>query len=452
MGVGIISRNRRIRWFIILMFSVVNGLLYGNTVVQAVEPNTELQMLIDQSKPGDTIHIPPGTYQGPVQVNKPLKLIADQDVVVHGQGDAPVLTIQSDQVTITGWHLVDERPRDPKEATLIVNGNDNVIEQVTIRTNGTGIQLREANRNLIDGVQVVGLTAARGESGSIMRGNGIDLWESYNNRITNSLIDNMYDGIYLENSSDNLIRHNEARNSRYGYHLMFTKNNVIEDNVGVHNVTGAMVMGSEGVRLQNNAFAKQSENVNSQGILLFDVKQTIANNNRVEGNRVGLYVEASSQNQILDNVLHHNFIGIQMIDSSSNELTGNEFVSNVIQAQAEASSNNKVEFNYWDDMQGIDLSGSGRSDLAYQINPFYISLTNDVKAFQIFFGSPGMEFLESLFYNPTDSWLKDSSPLMAPPTAQGQWKRTVDYRASWLGLFLLAVSLICIYRWGVAKQ
>lgn len=434
------------------MFSVFNGLFYGHSGAQAAETNTALQMLIDQAKPGDTITIPSGNYQGPIQVDKPLKLIADSEVFVHGQGDAPVLTIQSDQVTISGLHFVDDRKRDPKEATLFVKGNDHVIEQVTIRTYGTGIQLREANRNLLDGVQVAGLTAARGENGSVMRGNGIDLWESYNNRITNSSINNMYDGIYLENSNDNLVSHNETRNSRYGYHLMFTKNNVIEDNVGFHNVTGAMVMSSESVRVQNNSFAKQSENVNSQGILLFDVKETIVSNNRVDGNRVGFYVEASSQNQMLGNVLNHNFIGIQMIDSSDNELTGNEFVSNVIQAQAEASSNNQVEANYWDDMQGIDRSGSGRSDLAYQINPFYITLTNDVKAFQIFFGSPGMEFLESLFYNPSDSWLKDSSPLMKPPTAQGQIKQVVDYRALWSGLFLLLVSMFCIYNWGVIRK
>jgi len=431
---------------------MVAGIFSVFQVTLAADQSVNLQSLVDQAKPGDTITVPAGAYQGPLQINKPLKLIADQEVLIHGNGDAPILTIQADHVLIAGIHFVDERARDPKEGTVLVKGKDNVLKEVTIRTNGTGVQLREANRNLLDGVQVQGLTDARGETGSVMRGNGIDLWESYSNQIINSSVDNMYDGIYLENSSDNLIRSNVAKNSRYGYHLMFTKNNTIEENVGFHNVTGAMVMGSEQVKVQHNQFAKQNENVNSQGILLFDVKKTAIQANEVEGNRIGIYIESSSDNQILNNVLTRNFIGIQMIDAYSNELEGNEFVSNVIQAQAESSSDNRVQANYWDDMQGIDRTGSGRSDLAYQMNPFYITLTNDVKAFQIFFGSPGMEFLESLFNNPTDSWLKDRSPLMKPPALQGQVDQGVGYSALWFGLVLLVVSLLCIYNWGIVRK
>lgn len=447
-----IGRITKIRWFVILHSILGIGYLSLSSGVQAADQSTSLQQWIDQSEPGVTLKVPSGTYQGPVTVNKPLKLLADKDVILQGDGDEPLLTIQSDHVSINGLQLVDERDRDPKEATVLVMGSDNVISQVSIRTNGTGIQLREASRNTLDNVNIEGLTSAKGIDGSVMRGNGIDLWESYSNQIVNSYIDNMYDAIYLENSNDNQIRHNEARNSRYGYHLMFTKNNVIEDNVGFHNVTGAMVMGSESIRVQNNNFAKQNENVNSQGILLFDVKQTVAKNNRVEGNRVGLYVESSSDNRILDNELTLNFIGIQMIDSSNNELTGNEFISNVIQAQAEASSDNKVEANYWDDMQGIDLTGAGRSDIAYQINPFYITLTNEVKAFQLFFGSPGMEFLESLFYNPNESWLKDSSPLMQSHIAKGAESGASDPSALWLGAILLLLSVFAIYKWGVIQK
>lgn len=435
---------------IILTFAAI-GMAIA-TPAHAADPPADLQSLIDDAASGEVVTIPAGTYQGPLAIKKPLTLITDGEVTINGAGTDPVITVEADHVSIEGLQIVDERERKPRDPTVLMTGSDHVLRDISIRTNGTGVLLQEANCNLIDRVVVEGLTSAQGITGTTMRGNGVDLRKSHDNEIVSSKVINMFDAFYVEESNGNLVHQNEAQDSRYGYHLMFTENNVLSDNTGNHNVTGAMVMGSKGSIIRNNAFSKQSENVNSQGILLFDETQAIVENNRVEGNRVGIYIESSSDNRFSGNELIRNFIGIQMIESSNNELSHNDFLANVIQAQATDSADNQMSENFWDDLQGVDLTGTGRSDLSYQINPFYITLTGELPQFQMFFGSPGMNFLESLFHHPNDSWLQDRSPLMQPhgytfETGQDQGRNVI-----WLGGVLLFISILVIIKMGVIKK
>lgn len=442
--------KRVIRMIIILAFAAMG--MTAAIPAHAADPPADLQMLIDHAALGDVVTIPAGTYQGPLIVKKPLSLIADGKVTINGAGTDPVITVEADHVSIKGLQIVDERERKPRDPTVLLTGSDHVLRDISIRTNGTGVLLQDASRNRIEGVVIEGLTPAQGITGTTMRGNGVDLRKSHDNEIVSSKVINMFDAFYVEESHRNLVHQNEAQDSRYGYHLMFTENNVLSDNIGNHNVTGAMVMGSKGSIIRNNAFSKQSENVNSQGILLFDETQAVVENNRIEGNRVGIYVESSSDNSFSSNELIRNFIGIQMIKSSNNELYRNDFLANVIQAQATDSADNQMSENFWDDLQGVDLAGTGRSDLSYQINPFYITLTGELPQFQVFFGSPGMTFLESLFHHPNDSWLQDRSPLMQPygytlETGQGQ-----DRHVLWLGTVLLIVSVFVIFKMGVIRK
>lgn len=441
-------------------------------VGHAREAPASLQPLIDRSSPGEVLTIPPGEYTGPVRITKPLVLQADGEVVINTANEDPVLTIDSDDVTLRGVRLLDTRINNP-QATLVIRGSDNRIEQVKIDTMGTAIQLRNANRNLLQGLRITGHVLDPDEAAAQIghdhaahlqltqpaqkpgvkpkKGNGIDLLHSHENRIIANQIINAYDGIYLESSQQNALVQNRVEKSRYGYHLMATSGTLLRENTGSGNVTGAMLMDSSGAIVEDNTFLKQKENPNSQGILLFSVADSQLSQNVIEGNRVGLYLEQSTGNEIVGNRLTLNFIGMQTVQSSNNRFRANQFISNVMQAQAQDSLGDLFDGNYWDNLQALDVDGNGRSDLAYEMNPFFLALTDAVPPYQLFFQSPGLGFLENLFSSGSVT-IRDEAPLTVPPMDDnGQEGATASAGAGLLGAGLLLVSLTFIYM-GVRRK
>ncbi|CAM5777864.1 NosD domain-containing protein [Brevibacillus borstelensis] len=400
---------------------------------KATAATSLLQELIDQAKPGETVLIPAGAYQGPVRVTKPIKLLGQGTVEITSTGKEPALVIQTDHTTVRGIRIVDKRINEP-DASVIVKGSYNVLEQLVIETMGTGMQLIKADHNILKEIAVIGgvdepdegqeeighdhsqhkLLVPKSTGPKPQKGNGINLDQSHYNQLTSNRIGNMFDGVYLENSNFNTIEQNFVEKSRYGYHFMGTADTKLLGNTGSANVTGAMLMETTRATVKENRFVKQRENPNSQGILLFDVTQSQIENNLIEGNRVGLFMEQSSENLFKGNQLEKNFIGMQLKEAAHNEVTANQFISNVIQGQAQASKENLLEGNYWDTMQGIDLDGDQHSDIPYEMNPFFLALTGAVPPYQLFFQAPGFVFLEGLFTSGTGTAIRDPRPLMAP--------------------------------------
>ncbi|MEB3102655.1 right-handed parallel beta-helix repeat-containing protein [Ferviditalea candida] len=422
---------------------------------EALETNARnsLQSLIDRTTAGGELTIPPGQYEGPIIINKPIALQGNGNVTITGQGGQPVITVNADRVTMTGIHVVDEL-NPPDIPAIVLQGSGHVLEQLQIQTSGSGIQLRKAHKSLLRELRISGLGNQSGSGKQLFRrGNGIDLWGSHDNRIVSCTISGMQDGIYLESSEANRILDNTVSDSRYATHLMFTKDTIVKGNVGIRNVTGLMVMGTNRTQIEQNRYYKQSQNVNSQGLLLYDVKNAVVRDNHMEGNRVGIYMELSSSNIITDNTVAFNFIGLQAIESSRNKLVRNSFISNVIQAQAKQSGGNELDGNYWDDTQNIDLQGDGQSDLPYRISPFFLTLTNAAPSFQLFFGSPGIVFLESLFHAGTDQWLTDAAPLIRPAADPFESVSTHHRSVGFIFSFLLfLISILIITYWGVLRK
>ena len=221
-------------------------------------------------------------------------------------------------------------------------------------------------------------------------------------------------------------------------------------------MTGAMIMGVKNTVISGNSFRKQSTNVHSQGILLYDVHQSSIHNNVVEGNRVGMNIAESSGNEIHDNAVLRNFVGIQLVLAEANEFTRNQLVSNVIEASALDSPNNVLMENYWDSFQGLDLNRDGISEISYAINPFYEQLVSRNSAYQLFFQSPGMVFLSELFTEGREQWTTDKSPRMSMDTESDlhmSVESATDSNVVWLfGLILLGMATFIIIYMGVLRK
>jgi len=400
---------------------------------------------ISRAQPGDTIVLAPGFYEGPVVIDRPLVLRAsgEGEAVLRNESPQPALTIVAADVTVTGIVIEDEARKEAP--TVLVTGRGALLHDLRIRTGSDGIVIRDA-----DGVRVSGCVVEWAPAGvrTADKGNGIDLFNAHGAELAGNVVRDVHDGIYIENSDDVMVTGNRIENSRYGIHTMYANRTVIRGNAGHRNVTGAMVMAARNSEIAGNTFTKQSENVHSQGILLFDAHDTRVTGNLAEGNRVGLYVELSTNNYFSQNRILNNYIGLQLIESENNLLTENLFAGNVAHATAKDSTANNLDGNYWDTFRGLDTDGDGRSEMGYAINPFFQGLTAKRPAFQIFFQSPGMVFLEGLYQADKGTWTQDGSPLMERPETLRTDEGAADVRQTGLAGLILTAGAALILIWA----
>jgi|GEM_PF-189733 len=407
-----------------------------------------LQQLIDQAAEGSMIELSTGSYTGPVRITKPLQLTAspNAEVTIVNNTDQPALTVEAEDVVISGV-IIEDTAIKPAPSVRVTGDRVELIGLHVI-TGSDGIKLEGADHGEVRD-SIVEWGGSQNASFT-ERGNGIDLYQSHDIRIIGNTVRGVFDGIYMEFSDDTVVEHNHIERSRYGIHCMYTNRTIIRHNTGTMNITGGMIMAVHGVEMTDNTFTKQSENVNSQGILLFDAHDSLVSDNQVEGNRVGVYVEYSSDNELVNNAVKNNFIGIQLIESTQNTITGNYFVGNVSDALASGNSDNDIQANYWDSFSGIDLDGNGRSDTRYAMNPFFQGLIKKKPAFQLFFQTPGIMFLESLYETGREGWTMDIAPLMAPPE---RWMEDQPHRETsmmitgWISIIFIALTLTLMLQY-----
>lgn len=444
---------RAVQKWVVTFTLVALFMIFMPASLQAEEQGADLQSIINEAQPGHTIILPEGMYVGPVIIDKPLQLEAKsgEAVTIINNSTEPAIHIIADNVSLTQIIIRDEQTK--KQPTILIQADGVLLDHLQIHTGSFGIKLRKANDGEVRNTSIVwdGIISERPLKLSD-KGNGIDLYESNGNTFHGNTVTSMHDGIYMENSDNNVVEGNHFELLRYGVHCMYTKGTIIRKNVGNLNITGAMIMASRNIEVSENQFSKQSENVNSQGILLFDAHDLKILDNRVEGNRVGLYVEQSTLNQIKGNLIMGNFIGIQLLDAESNVMNDNQFIGNVANAEARRSANNSLDGNYWDSFQGIDLDGDGKSEVPYAINPFFQSLVKAKPGFQLFFQSPGMVFLEGLYQSQRQLWSVDTSPLMEPAEKVRFYVTTQSLtQSAAVGAGLLVLSIYLIYL-GVRRR
>ncbi len=391
-----------------MYFICCSLVLFVFPISSQAEKNS-IQQLIDEAQPGDTINVKQGIYEENIIIDKPIHLIGENEVIIQNKKEKPIITIQANNVKIE--NIAFEFQTANHSPTILIQGNENILTKLQIKTNSIGIKLDDANDN-----ELVEITIEGEETTPInQRQHGIDLWKSSNNIISHNNITHVQDGIYVESSKKNNILENYVANSRYGYHLMFTEETTLMKNESYENISGMMVMGTKGTQVHNNMIKYNQKNVQSLGLLLFDVRNATIIENEIAHNRIGILIEDAFDNKFTKNMIQNNYIGVQFKRAENNTITNNSFVANVVQGQAEDSSDNKTNNNYWGDHKGLDITGDRTSDLTYEINPFFLHLTNEYPPYRLLFDSPGMIFLEELLHTPVEEKLTDLSPLMEDP-------------------------------------
>lgn len=407
---------------------------------------TSIQQQIDAAEPGEVIVLHEGAYHESIFINKPIHLLGTKDVTLIQRGSEPLITIESDHVTIENMDL--EYTNEGRESPAIfMKGDHNVLKHIAVQTNSYGIHLDQANENTIADVSITGE-----EEGAMKnRKHGIDLWESHDNEIYDNRIEYVKDGIYIEKSNANKIYRNTISDSRYGSHLMFTKNTELKENESTENISGLYIMGADGTVVKHNTLKDNQKNIQSLGLYVFDTTEATITENDVVQNRIGIFIESASDNKLASNNIQGNYIGMQLKRAEHNEIVNNSFLANIVQGQATESFDNHTNQNYWGDHVALDVTGDQISDLTYRIDPFFLNITNEYPPFQLLFHSPGLVSLEQLIATPVDQQLMDPSPLMENSLAGTDHSSAHQGTILLFCVALLTMSIFIIYL-GVRKN
>ncbi|RCO09223.1 hypothetical protein DTX79_11115, partial [Bacilli bacterium] len=165
--------------------------IYANAQEQSI------QHQIRESQSGETVKLRKGEYKESIVIDKPIHLVGDENVTLIQKGSNPTITINSNNVKIENFNIkhLDTGSKSP---AIFINGDNNYLKNIQIDTNSYGIQLDEANYNILSYLNI------SGDENELIknRQHGIDLWKSHYNIIHDTTIDHVQDGIYIERSNE----------------------------------------------------------------------------------------------------------------------------------------------------------------------------------------------------------------------------------------------------------
>jgi nitrous oxidase accessory protein len=403
----------------------------------------------------DTIEVYGGVYDGRLEIHRPLTLIGHDWPVIDGGGVGNVVRIAeaAPGTTITGMVIRNSGHQINHDNSGIVSQAANIslignrLEDTLFGINlrfGTGSEIRD---NVIESKD---LPLAR-------RGDAIRIWRSNDLVVADNIITDGRDVIFWH-SERLVIRGNEVSNGRYGLHIMYCNDALVENNLLTNNAVGVYLMHSTGLTLRHNT-AAYNRGPSGYGLGLKDMDEILITENLFLDNRIGAHINNSPSrvgvtNRFEGNVFGYNEIGLDMMPSIHHtEFLRNSFVENQEQV-AIGGGRMKENYwtvgnvgNYWSDYAGFDAAGDGRGDIPYQANRLFENMTDTTPALRLFLHSPvvnAVDFAGVAFplFQP-QSKLVDEQPLMSPIVPTEAPALTVANPQNWwgaMGLLLLVTG------------
>ncbi|WP_414050930.1 nitrous oxide reductase family maturation protein NosD [Macrococcus animalis] len=377
----------------------------------------ELQDLINETAPGETLKLENKTYKDHVIIKHPIKIEGMKNTIIDGEKKGTIIQVKSSGVSLNNLTVKNSgRSRSSEmEASCIRNmAHKNIFTNLQLNNCFHGIYLNKGDGIKIQNNNIKGYK--EGSTGA--KGYGIYIKRANENTIKNNEIQYSRDGIYFEYSNDNEIINNRVSKTRYGLHYMYSNFNNFQGNNFIGNIGGAAIMHSDNINLEKNQF---SYNQGSQafGLIIQGSRDINILDNEFHLNQRGLYIEQSTLNMIEGNEFFNNKVGIEVWDSSS-ALTflKNKFKENKVPVVLVGHSNQNNWFknkegNYWQEPM-LDLNNNGVGDKPYIQNSSLGNLLKQNELAYLFMSSPAIDLFERShrLINPDVVMIKDEYPLM----------------------------------------
>jgi len=187
-------------------------------------------------------------------------------------------------------------------------------------------------------------------------GAGITLYNVTNGVISSISSTNSKYGVYLYESSGNIIEDNNLTfQVSDGILISHSDNNtVLNDTCSYNEYVGISLDHSSYVTIQNSSCGFNQE----YGVLEYISSYNTLIGNNFSGSGIGLYIDASTNNKkISGNVFSNGHLGILIKDSDNNNISSNKFLSNLGGIVIENSDGNMIiNNNISNNMVGISMT------------------------------------------------------------------------------------------------
>lgn len=402
---------------------------WGSSSEKALRPSAPnrtdipwFQTLVDNAEAGSILKPPPGIYAGPVLVDKPLTIDGGDQVIIDAGGKGTVFVIDTKGATLRGVKLQGSGDsHDSDDSCLNVRGDHHVVEGVEIRDCLFGIDLKQANHNVLRNNRISSKPFELG-----VRGDGLRLWYSNHNLIEGNQVIDSRDMVAWY-SNHNTYRNNIGKRSRYSIHFMFAKDSVVEGNSFYDNAVGIYLMYTERIHLRGNTIS-HATGATGMAFGFKESSDSDVENNEVIYCAVGVGSDLSpfepdTTIRFKNNRFAFNGIAIRFTSElGGNILTDNIFEGNltdVVQMGRGVADKNQWRGNYFADYQGFDRNGDGVGDTPHELYSYADQIWIETPAAQFFKTSPVLELLDFLerlapFSSP-ELQLKDDAPRFVKP-------------------------------------
>ncbi|WP_228276300.1 nitrous oxide reductase family maturation protein NosD [Dechloromonas sp. H13] len=380
-----------------------------------------LQPWLDTALPGASIRLPPGVYEGPAVISKPLTLEGDGQVVIDAGGHGTVLTVRADRVTLRGLTLRNSGDsHDQLDGGLMAEGSALLIENNVIEDVLFGISLHRTSNSVVRGNRIRSRPVDSAD-----RGDGLRLWYSTHNRIEDNDIAQIRD-VTVTNSPRNRFTGNTIRDSRRAFNFLFAHRSLVDRNHLEMNSTGIIALNSDGLTIRNNRILHAMD-ASGAGIALKETSAALVENNEIVHCAHGIMADSpmNPTNRIvfIGNLVAHNITGVYFYGAKGGHIAiANTFRSNLwpVTVIGDGDPLNDTWWgNYWDGYEGFDGDGDGFGDRPYDLLAYADRIWMETPAARFFRNSPVLElldFLERLApFSAPALILRDTAPRMRPP-------------------------------------
>jgi parallel beta-helix repeat protein len=266
-----------------------------------------------------------------------------QDAIDHAQKDDSIIIYSgtySESLTVDKPLSISSFSLDPEDVVLISNNSSAPIIHITV-----------------DNVKISGLTIEGASSNPSVVGIFIDHADS--SLVSNNIISNTLDGLYIVSSSGSEIQNNTIfLNIEHGVHLLDSTLNNLENNNVQNNKRGLYVDESDQITIEGNNVS----NNQMYGIALRKSLFCTIVENELILNNIGLALTSSDKNTVFGNNLNENKqYGLHIWESNSNSVTDNYFAENKDSGLYLTclSSNNIFERNsFYSNLNGITIEST----------------------------------------------------------------------------------------------